>query len=306
MYASEDITFNSNDETLFGTLYKPANVATCPVIVVLHAANLGERESDFYDHLKETLPSCGIGVFIYDRRGSGESSGDFDTCSFNDLANDALAAIYMLREKNEIQRVGLYGISQGGWIASLVTSMFDEVAFLIMVSTPAVSPAKQMLYATRVSLQEAGFSKGIMEEATRLRKKVDAYYRGKLERDHVQSLLQKELSKEWYPYAYLPQKGLLPEDKKKSKWYYELDYNPITCFKTIKVPTLFIFGEKDVYVPVHLSIEIFKETAKNGDVTFLKYNNVDHFMNMTDNKGRGISKEYKHNLTRWLGRFNDN
>lgn len=288
---------NVKDAVLMGTLYKPANLTTYPVTVILHAANLGERKSKFYVHLREMLTSSGMGVFIYDRRGSGESTGTFKTCSFYDLADDALAAIAMLKKKEEIKAIGLYGISQGGWIASLVASRGKDVTFLIMVSTPAVSPAKQMIYAAACSLTEAGFSEKVIQEATSLREMVDRYFRGHLEKEDVQAALKKRLAEDWYAHAYLPLNATLPAKVTESKWYYELDFQPLDCFNTITVPSLFIFGEKDIYVPVQVSIKLFKETTKGKEATFLSYLDVDHFMNEDLN---GISRMYQSDLIAWL------
>ncbi|KHF38571.1 alpha/beta hydrolase [Halalkalibacter okhensis] len=306
MYTSEEISFRSEEQILVGTLYKPITTYPYRVVVILHAANLGERNDRYYDHLKDLFTSNGIGVFLYDRRGTGDSTGNFNTARFEDLAMDALSAIAILDERDDVGSIGLCGISQGGWIASLATSLTSQVSFLIMVSTPGVSPSEQMLYASSISMKEAGFPKEIVEEARSVKKMVDEYFREKVEREGVQAVLQQKVKEAWYPYAYLPPKGCLPRNKKNSKWYYELDYNPIKCFKTVNIPLLFIFADKDIYVPVDDSIgPLTQATFSNKDVLFLTIKNTDHFMYDTELKGEIISKEYVTNLINWVDRFRE-
>ena len=56
-------------------------------------------------------------MLIYDKRGVGESTGDWRTATFSDLAEDALGAVELLKEHQQIDpsRIGLFGLSQGGW-----------------------------------------------------------------------------------------------------------------------------------------------------------------------------------------------
>src|SRR5688572_24078455 len=112
----EKIKFVSKSDTLVGYLNKPKSVANFSVVVVTHSASLGNHNSPIYNHLVQTLTSVGIGVFTYDRRGSGESGGDFFTASLIDLANDALKAVDILKRRSDVKEIGIFGVSQGGWI----------------------------------------------------------------------------------------------------------------------------------------------------------------------------------------------
>ncbi|HET7375914.1 MAG TPA: alpha/beta fold hydrolase, partial [Anaerolineae bacterium] len=114
---AEDVNFANGEIRLTGTLYRPTGTGPFPVMVVLHAATGGTRHYPFYQHLKTVLPANGCAVLIFDRRGSGESTGNFATASFDDLATDGLAAFGYLLTRDDVdhKRIGLYGISQGAW-----------------------------------------------------------------------------------------------------------------------------------------------------------------------------------------------
>ena len=72
---SREITFQSGDARLSGTLYLPAGSEPRPVVIVYHSASDAVREAPLYRHLIAMLPPVGVGVFVFDRRGSGRSSG---------------------------------------------------------------------------------------------------------------------------------------------------------------------------------------------------------------------------------------
>lgn len=115
----EKIKFVSKSDTLVGYLSKPKSIDNFSVVVVTHSASLGNHDSPIYNHLVQTLNGVGVGVFVYDRRGSGESGGNFFTASLIDLANDALKAIDTLKRRSDVKNIGIFGVSQGGWIYQL-------------------------------------------------------------------------------------------------------------------------------------------------------------------------------------------
>src|SRR5688500_3346261 len=139
---SEKITFSNQTIRLGGTLYKPDINPPFPAIVVVHPASGGERTDPFYDHLRSELPEEGIAVLIFDRRGSGNSEGSFESADFDDLAGDVIAGAEYLQSRLDIDnsKIGLHGTSQGAWIAPIarrvkqishLSSQFPRLASLL-------------------------------------------------------------------------------------------------------------------------------------------------------------------------------
>ena len=70
-------------------------------------------------------------MFVYDKRGTGKSTGRF-TVDFSELADDAIAAVAQARKLLPNVPVGLMGESQGGWIAPLAAAR-SPVDFVVVV-----------------------------------------------------------------------------------------------------------------------------------------------------------------------------
>ncbi|HEY3812748.1 MAG TPA: alpha/beta hydrolase [Caulobacteraceae bacterium] len=116
-----DITetkFTRGDVTLAGRLVMPKGAGPVPIVVLLHG---GESNSALeFQQFQWLLPAEGVGVFVYDKRGTGISTGKF-TADFGVLADDAVAAMAEARRLAgpRAGRVGYWGGSQGGWVAPL-------------------------------------------------------------------------------------------------------------------------------------------------------------------------------------------
>lgn len=300
----QDITFHNHEIRLVGSLYQPEGQPPYPTLVVLHAANGGTRTYPFYRHLIEYLPQQGMAVLLYDRRGSGASTGDFERAGFNDLAGDAFAAVDYLLSRDDVARgkIGLYGISQGGWIAPLVAAQRSELAFIIIVSGSGVSPARQMEYAMCRKLRKAGFSEQIVARAVAIRNRVNEYYRGKLPYDRVKLDLEQVQEEPWFGYTFLDNSDQLPGDITQDKWYYELDYDPLPVWERVTQPVLFLFADEDAWVPVAESMEIFHSVTRHlPDVSMLRIPKTDHLMaDLTSNVKTEISTRYIDALKSWL------
>src|SRR5262249_48061500 len=81
-------------------------------------------------------------------RGTGESTGDWRQSDFDDLADDVLAGVQLLRRDRRIRadKVGLWGVSQAGWGIAVAAARSTDVAVLIPVSGGAVTPGGQELW----------------------------------------------------------------------------------------------------------------------------------------------------------------
>ena len=89
---TQDVRFANGDAQLVGTVYLPEHGDHLPGVVALHGASEPTREAAVYRHLLESLPAMGFAVLIYDRRGSGASSGNLNGIDYQTLADDAIAA----------------------------------------------------------------------------------------------------------------------------------------------------------------------------------------------------------------------
>ena len=110
------------------------------------------------------LSSSRVSALIYDKRSMGYST--FQR-SYSQLADDALAAVQTLRAHAGVdqKKVGIWGLSEGGWVAPLAASRSADVAFVIVVGANAISPLLQQTWAVANALHRVGVSGSLINRA---------------------------------------------------------------------------------------------------------------------------------------------
>jgi uncharacterized protein len=147
-FRSTDVRFDVEGASLVGRLILPEGKGKVPIAILVHGA---ERDSALESYaLQRLFPAAGIGTFVYDKRGTGSSGGQY-TQDYLTLAGDAIAAAREARRLagSRAGRVGYQGGSQGGWVAPLAASI-EPVDFVIVSFGLAVSP----LSAERESIEQ--------------------------------------------------------------------------------------------------------------------------------------------------------
>ena len=79
---NEPVTFHNGDVTLSATLFLPDDGQRHPAVVLFHGSGPEPRNS----MMGAWFARHGVAALAYDKRGVGESTGDFRTVSFTDLA----------------------------------------------------------------------------------------------------------------------------------------------------------------------------------------------------------------------------
>jgi pimeloyl-ACP methyl ester carboxylesterase len=283
------VRVESNGATLVGS-YTPAGATA---VVALHGASEGERGWYLYRHLHDVLPPAGIGVLTFDRRGDGESCGDPSRGRFTVQADDALAFVREL----EVERVGLWGISQGGWVAPLAAIRSPRVAFLVLLASTGVTPAAQMRYAVAEQIRRAGFDVDAVARAVELRARAEAWIRG----ENVEGLddaLAAAAREPWWQHVFLPDSLPPPEESEAARRELaeELFFDPEPIFAQVRVPTMLFYGDDDSWTPVDPSIATWRH-ARGDAVDVVVLEGTGHEPVHPDGT---ISREYERKLVEWI------
>ena len=259
----------------------------------------------------------GIAALAYDKRGVGESTGDFRAVPFMELCDDGLAAIEYLKTRKEIdaKRIGVWGLSQGGWLGPLAASRSADVAFVIAVSGPGVSPGEQMIVYYANELRAQGVPESDVRQASAIRRDIWNYMSNGNGYEKVKKELEQARTKGWFDKAKVQQDdsfGTLPTPAELSKqpahstqWFkQEAVYDPVSALRALRVPALFLFGDQDQLIPVKESVTVIRRVlAEDGhqDFTIREFPNDDHGMRLTTGETSGeIDPEYLKTMRDWL------
>ena len=156
----QPVRFRSGAERLFGVLALPAGGARHAAVVLLSGSERGGADMAVYVEHARTLARSGLAVLRYDPPGVGRSTGARRLETLDGRAREALAAVDYLRSRPEIRpdRIGLWGISQGGWVTQMAAARSRHVAFVVSVSGSGVSVAEQQVYSVEAQSRAALFS----------------------------------------------------------------------------------------------------------------------------------------------------
>jgi pimeloyl-ACP methyl ester carboxylesterase len=272
--------------------YSPAGPTA---LVGLHGAGEGTRDYALYRHLHEVLPRKGTGVATFDRRGEGESTGDSTRGRFELQVEDALAVLRAI----DAERVGLWGISQGGWIGPLAAAASDEVAFLVLIASTGVTPAEQMMYAVERQLRLAGYGDDVVARALDLRRRFEdwVHTRAPEPDEELAAALWAGVDEPWWGQVWLP--PTLLDEESCRLWVEEMDFDPRPIFAQVRVPTLLFYGEADSWTPVGPSVDAWR-AARGDEVEVVVLPEAEHDLTLP---GGALAPEYERTLVEWLARL---
>jgi pimeloyl-ACP methyl ester carboxylesterase len=278
-------------------------------VVVTHSASKPQHDALLYQHLTEMLPPLGIAVLTYDRRGSGKSGGNLKDSDYAMLADDAIAAVQMLKVDTRIdpERVGIWGLSQGGWLSLLAAARSSDVRFVVSIAAPLVTPDVQMMFRSENAMRINGYPEVEIDQMRAMRKAVDDYMRGTGDRAAAQALVDGAKGKPWFDLLYM---GKTVGDRATSRWRKEIEYDPLPTLDEVKVPALILFGANDPEVPVATSVGRI-DARPHPNLTVQVIAGADHHMatSMTPQaqmdpdqteRVRPEASEYFAILTSWL------
>jgi pimeloyl-ACP methyl ester carboxylesterase len=278
--------FQSHGTTLSGVLIDPPAPRPHPLVVFVHGS---ERYSPLKLYYPYLFASYGISVFAYDKRGTGQSEGEY-TQNFELLADDASAALREARrlDQGRFTKAGFFGGSQGGWVAPLAATRspadFVAVGFGL-ISSPIEEDRDQVAD----DLREKGFGQGDIAEALELASAASAIAASHFTRGFEQfdALKRKYSSRRWYPYikgeytgamlkesdADLRRVGQPLFDNVELIW----NYDAPAVIRKLKVPLLWIFAERDREAPPAITLKRLSELKRRGaDVVIYSFPHTDH------------------------------
>jgi pimeloyl-ACP methyl ester carboxylesterase len=252
-----NVTFQGEGVPLAGRLVMPEGTARVPVVVLVHGSEHFSALK-FYS-LQRQLPAEGIGVFVYDKRGTGKSGGVY-TQNYLLLANDAIAAMHEARRLAGARagRMGYDGASQGGWVAPLAAKI-EPVDFVVVRFGLAVSPLDEDREAIAFDLTSRGYGPDVVAKAMHIADAVAAIVASNFRNGYEQlAAVKAKYGKEpWFKYVHGDIAFYLlgtPEAKLREQGPVLLNgvpanYDPMPVLRNLDTPQLWILAAEDHDAP---------------------------------------------------------
>ncbi len=299
-----DIVFEGRDGVkLAGRLVLPKGNERVPIAVLVHGAE-HESARDSYA-LQRLLPAENVGVFVYDKRGTGASKGKY-TQDFDTLADDAVAA---MREAKRIAgarcaRIGYQGGSQGGWVAPLAATR-APVDFVIVSFGLAVSVIDEDQEEVALEMQLKGHSEEEISKALEVASAAEAVFESNFTKgfERLDAVRAKYRNEPWYKdvhgnYTHFILPYTAVEAREKFKDFLPgtpFRYDPIPTLRAVKAPQLWVLGQDDLEAPsAETSRRIKALIAKGKPITLAVFPHAEHGMTEYEiaSDGERVSTRY--------------
>ena len=237
--------------------------------------------------LQYLLPTQGIAVFVFDKRGTGGSGGEY-TQDFDVLASDVVAAVGAVRSTPALAGipVGLLGGSQGGWVAPLAATRTD-VDFVIATYGMAEGPLAEDREEVQSELRALGYDEDVLDRA---REVTDAT--GRLIATDFQegsaalaAVKARYGDEPWFAQIHGEYTGdliryplwlvrlIAPFYDQGTTW----DYAPRPVLERIDVPMLWVLGGRDTEAPSATTVAILTELQRlPGRLDIAVFPNAEH------------------------------
>jgi uncharacterized protein len=277
--------FASGDATLAGRLVLPPGRARVPVVVLVHGSE--DFSALRFYALQRLLPAVGVGAFVYDKRGTGSSSGTF-THDISQLAGDAAAALSEVRRLTgpRLGRVGFYGTSQGGWTAPRAATL-TRADFVMVGYGLAIKPIEQDQEALALDMTRHGFGPEETAKALEIGKAAEVILRSGFQAGYQElaALLASYRSEPWFPFVRGNLTRLMMETPEATIRQIgpvafngvQPDYDPMPVLETLKVPQLWILGGEDIDAPHGETLRRLKKLKQEGHpISVVVYPHVEH------------------------------
>lgn len=265
-YDQELVHFRNGEIELAGTLLIPQGQPVNTGAVIIHGSGTSDRNNYWYLYQADYLAKQGVMVLLPDKRGSGDSGGEWHTASMQDFAEDAAAGARAMQQHPSADSLalGFLGFSQGGVIAPLAGLEYEAAAYVVNVVGSAVSFNEQLEF----EIYNDVISRG------------------------VPSFLAPLVTAAYVPRA---------KARRPVWWEKNGSYSPTPYFRELEVPALVVYGGQDTNAPLEPSLENLETIRREkGDsmLTVRVYEESGHAMGDSDTGW--IRTEYLQMLADWI------
>jgi pimeloyl-ACP methyl ester carboxylesterase len=267
-YREEEVAYDSAPGVrLAATLTLPPGRGPFPAVVLITGSGPQDRDESIAGHrpfyvLADALTRRGIAVLRADDRGVGGSTGSVGGATTSeDFATDALAGVRFLAARPDVRddAIGLVGHSEGGLVAPLAatraTPEARAIEFLVLLAGPGVPLGEILAAQQSLILGAQGAPATMIDKNSQVLERLIAIALEEPDRERATAAMRTVLTNSiaTLPDAVRPAATAQVEaqvQQMSSAWMrFMLAYDPLPALRSLEIPVLALFGERDLQVP---------------------------------------------------------
>ncbi len=285
----DSFTVTNGAVRLVGEIVRRTDREPRGTIVLVHGSN--DEQRTIFGPWTDYLAARGWAVAVFDKRGSGGSTGDWHQATFADLAGDVRAVADYTRARADLagRPVGLLGLSQAGWVMPIVAAKPGAIDFVVSLAGPAITPREQSLDAVTAEMRAYKFLESEVAKA-RDYYALDIDISMRRKPFHALELAYKDARARGAEWLLAPPE---PADSPSRVFFRTIaDFDVLPYWREVRTPVLAVFGVKDLIVPPEPSRGRLEQVLKqNGNPAsrVVVLANIDHVGLIADS---GIRAEY--------------
>ncbi len=318
-YVERTLSFDNPDApgvSLAGVFSTPMGKGPFPAVVLVSGSGPHTRDEVVYGHkvflvLRDHLTRQGFAVLSYDKRGVGESKGDYASATSYDFASDAAAALATLKKQPEVnpRKLGLIGHSEGGLIGPVVASRTQDLAFMVLMAGPGIQGDALLAEQTARIAEASGMPSSNVPALQQFQFMLyQAVHQSKTKAEFRDRLIALRNTPGAPPIADSQIDGFV--DELYTPWMRAfLAHDPASSLKAMTMPVLVLNGDKDLQVLADSNVGgLRKSLAHNPKARFVVLKDHNHLFQraktgLPQEYGQieeTLSPEFLQTVTEWL------
>ena len=251
------LTIPNGDISLFGHLHVPEINSKNTAIILVGGRGCG-ADATAYNLYAQFLRKYGMAVLAYQKRGTGNSTGNCTTATIDNLASDVSAVYQLLKaEPYQFDKIGVLGISAGGW--TMVKAAEDiNFDFMISIVGPSTSVYDQQMQSMQYGAEFYELDAEAMDHLktyTEYMFTAKANSRGFTKMNTLLEMAEQENWKQLLEDTDVPK----DENDMNNLWVRRHNYDPGPVLQKYANPFLAIYGGRDWISPSKENVELLKK-----------------------------------------------
>lgn len=245
-YDVESLWIISKGAKLSANIYIPRTQNPHPALVLLHGS--GPHRKSPYAFDADFFVNLGFEVLIFDKRGSGSSTGNYWAASYEDLANDAIACLETLKARGSVDshKIGLWGYSQGAMLLPWIAQKTNIPAFLIAKSPEVFGVTEAAIFSDTLRVMASGGTDREARIVSESFQTVETMIRNGRNREEVTAFINQNAGRN----AFMDRTGLhgnmsITQEAFSGFYWQGRTQKFDSYWRNVSLPTLALFGEDD-------------------------------------------------------------